>query len=248
MSLRSTLQVVLLFVLGFQLSLAFAKPAFHNQQLTQRSPTGTSEFLTNAQRLAAGFPPLPPKRRFSPTKVELAARSAPSPTLYSGSIRIRDYASPQAPQGWVSKTSAAGNTVRLTPGNGDRLLMSFTYFAPDRAFEVAISDNDNFHFLGAVGGGLTSSAPTRNNLVRTNSATPNSGPQNVGNAVGGTSESYIWKFNPTTSEFSGVWSNGPNNDVPVYFYLTTAPPQRILSISANPNLTGSTKVRLFLDV
>ncbi|KAH6906095.1 hypothetical protein BKA70DRAFT_1225012 [Coprinopsis sp. MPI-PUGE-AT-0042] len=65
-------------------------------------------------------------------------------------------------------------------------MKSFTYFAADRALEVVISRCElGFHFLRAVGGGLSSSATARNNLVRTNSATPNSGPQDVGNAVGG---------------------------------------------------------------
>ena len=75
------LRAALLFLLGFQLSFTLAQPTFPDAGLTKRTPTTTSEFYqTNAQRLAAGFPPMAPKRRhFAPTKVGIAAR-APSPT------------------------------------------------------------------------------------------------------------------------------------------------------------------------
>ncbi|KAH6888983.1 hypothetical protein BKA70DRAFT_1329826 [Coprinopsis sp. MPI-PUGE-AT-0042] len=252
MSFRSTLQVVLLLVLGFQLSLVLSKPAFHNQQVTKRLLTNTSDFQTNAQRLVAGLPPLPPKRRFSPTRVQLAARSGPSPTPYAGFIRIKDFAYPNTALGWISKTTSTGK-IRLTTALPDRLPIGFTYFAPDRLFEMAITnDNVQWKYLGATGPTLSSSARTTNGLVRTNSATPNSGPQVVGHSAGsGASESYIWKFDPTTNEFSGVWSNSASSEVPVYFYMTEASGLKFFYISANPNLSsadGLSKVRFYLEV
>lgn len=86
MSLRSVLQVALLFLVSFQLSSVLAKPTFYNPGMAKRMPTGTGEYQTNAQRLAAGLPPMPPKRRFSPTKVEVVARAASSPTPFVPSI------------------------------------------------------------------------------------------------------------------------------------------------------------------
>ncbi|KAH6916398.1 hypothetical protein BKA70DRAFT_485806 [Coprinopsis sp. MPI-PUGE-AT-0042] len=71
---RSALQFVLLLLFSFQLSAVLAKPAFPNLVVAKRSPTDTSVYQTNAQRLAAGLPPLAPKRRFSPTTVGLADR------------------------------------------------------------------------------------------------------------------------------------------------------------------------------
>ncbi|KAH6890767.1 hypothetical protein BKA70DRAFT_1234518 [Coprinopsis sp. MPI-PUGE-AT-0042] len=116
------------------------------------------------------------------------------PRRKEGSIGMRDFASPQLPQGWISKTSVAR-----------------------KALEVAISQrelaHDTFHFLGAVGGSLSSSATTRDNLVRTNSATPtDSGPQNVGNAVGGGEKSYpypkTWDFDHRKNfEFAATTTN-----------------------------------------
>ncbi|KAH6906080.1 ankyrin repeat-containing domain protein [Coprinopsis sp. MPI-PUGE-AT-0042] len=49
-------------------------------------------------------------------------------------------------------------------------------------------DNNNFHFLGAVGGSLSSSATTRNNLAGLIQRHP---PQDVGNAVGGVKVKFI---------------------------------------------------------
>ena len=81
MAFGSALRVALFFVLSFQLSLVLAKPTSFGQA-TKRSLTNANEYQTNAQRLAAGLTPLPPKRRFSPTKVQLAGRAEPSPTAF----------------------------------------------------------------------------------------------------------------------------------------------------------------------
>ncbi|KAH6916347.1 cytochrome P450 [Coprinopsis sp. MPI-PUGE-AT-0042] len=148
--------------------------------------------------------------------------------LYQGLRQSSGTSRVDLPYAIVFVANSFQSTVRLTSGNGDRLLMSFTYFAPDRALELATGELGQQRFPPPRRGRRraqfesTISATTRNNLVRTRSspmATPNSGPQSIGNAVGGTRESYIWKFNPTTTEFP-----------------------RILSISANTNLPGSTIV------
>jgi hypothetical protein len=82
MSIRSVLQVALLFLLSLQLSSVLAKPTFPLTEMVKRAPTGTVEYQTNAQRLANGLPPMPPKRRFAPSKVGVAARAASSPTPF----------------------------------------------------------------------------------------------------------------------------------------------------------------------
>lgn len=249
MALRSALRVALVFVLGFQLSLVLAKPAVFSQTI-KRSLVNTNEYQTNAQRLAAGLTPLPPKRRFAPTKVQLAARTEPSPTAFSGFIQVKDFANPNTVHGWFSRSLWNGR-ILLAIGNGNRLPVGFTYYSRDRVFEMPISDADPFHFAGVAASNLLhQSASTQNNFIRTNSAAPNAGPQTVGHAAGaGTSESYIWKFDPTTKELTGVFSNTANSEIPVYFYVTNGAGDRFLSLSGHPNLGSAkavTKVSLYL--
>ncbi|KAF6755200.1 hypothetical protein DFP72DRAFT_1045665 [Ephemerocybe angulata] len=106
MSPRTPLQLILLFLLSIQLSFVIAKPTIPQHGVVRRAPTSTARYDTNAKRLAAGLPPLTPRRRFTPTRVGVAAR-APSPILYSGYIRIADWVT-NVPIGWVSKTTSSG--------------------------------------------------------------------------------------------------------------------------------------------
>ncbi|KAF6743711.1 hypothetical protein DFP72DRAFT_1052706 [Ephemerocybe angulata] len=250
MSPRTPLQLVLLFLLSLQLSFVIAKPTFPQHGVVRRAPTSTTGYETNAKRLAAGLPPLTPLRRFTPTRVGVAAR-APSPILYSGSgLRINDWAT-NAPIGWVSRTTSTGR-IRMTTTPGDALPVTFSFVSSDTTLELAINDSLNWHYLGAQGNALSGpSSTTVNGFVRTNSVSCGSAAAVVGHSAGsGATESCIWKFNPSTSEFTSVWTNPDLAVLDTYFYISNGPGLRFLYLTSNPNLpvaSGVTRVRLYLD-
>ncbi|KAF6765576.1 hypothetical protein DFP72DRAFT_868124 [Ephemerocybe angulata] len=250
MSPRTPLQLILLFLLSIQLSFVIAKPTIPQHGVVRRAPTSTARYDTNAKRLAAGLPPLAPRRRFTPTRVGVAAR-APSPILYSGHLRISDWLT-NVPIGWVSKTTSTGR-IRMTTATGDRLPGSFSFVSSDTTFEMAINDNVNWHYLGAQGSSLSGpSSTTVNGFVRTNSVPSGSGPAAVGHSAGsGSTESYIWKFNPSSSEFTSAYHRPQHISLlDTYFYLSNGPGLRFLYITSNPNLavsSGVTRVHVYLD-
>ncbi|KAF5331402.1 hypothetical protein D9611_011824 [Ephemerocybe angulata] len=252
---RTALQAVLVFLFSFQLSFVFATPTLRTQGIARRAPTSASGYETNAKRFAAGLPPLPPKRRFTPSRVGVAAR-APSAVPFSGFLRIDDFET-GSNIGWVSKTLLGGQ-IRSTPGGGqNRLPISFNFVSSGTPFDMPISDGDDFHYLGAAGGSLTGPSTTNvNPVVRTNSIPAGSGPMNVGNSGAdsggpGASESVIWKYNPSGSEFTSEWVNPDFILIATYFYLSNGPGNRFLYISSNPDLGEPeevTRVRVFLDL
>ncbi|KAH6916304.1 hypothetical protein BKA70DRAFT_1255296 [Coprinopsis sp. MPI-PUGE-AT-0042] len=258
MSPRSALQLLLFLVLSLQLSLGFASPTFHDHAVSTRT------FATNAQRLAAGLPPLTPKRRFSPTRAQLAARGAPSPTPFSGFIRISDV-NGQPTRDWLQRRKASLVGVERTAYVDDKLAVAFTFYSSDITFEIAIRDlNTDFPYLGLEGSTFGSNL---NSITRTNSGmckrscatyfsylpvmpliTVPSG--SMAKAVGSsppgiTSESHVWKLNPTTNELTAVWINPDSKEVPVYFYIDTR-----ISASGSPTMgsfLGYPRARLYFE-
>ncbi|KAH6889073.1 hypothetical protein BKA70DRAFT_1442690 [Coprinopsis sp. MPI-PUGE-AT-0042] len=249
MSPRSALQLALLLILSFQLSFALAKPTFPNMGLARRVPTETGEYQTNAQRLAAGLSPMAPKRRFSPSKVGLAARAAASPISYSGTIAIRDN-SGTASMGWMASGLASGNIVYTSSPSG-KLPVSFTYYDSGSVFEIGVQDTANYRYVGVAGSTLGSNNANAFNLVRTNSV-PYGPPQTVGHSASSGpqgSESFIWKLNPTSNELTAVWVNPSGNVItPTYFYVS-GPSGSNIRLSGHGNLNAAllTKVRLFWE-
>ncbi|KAF6744785.1 hypothetical protein DFP72DRAFT_927603 [Ephemerocybe angulata] len=239
MSPRTPLQLVLLFLLTLQLSFVIAKPTIPQHGVVRRAPTGTARYDTNSKRLAAGLPPLTPRRRFTPTRVDVAAR-APSPISYSGYVRISDWAS-GTPLGYVSKTTSDGVRIEMTTSPGDRLPVTFSFDSSDTTFELGINDSLNWHYLGGQGiAHFGPSSTTVNSFVRTNSVSCGSAPQVVGHSAGlvGPTESCIWKFNASNSEFTVV---------DIYFYISDVPGNEFLFLTSNPNRSAVTRVRLYLE-
>ncbi|KAH6911283.1 hypothetical protein BKA70DRAFT_1424028 [Coprinopsis sp. MPI-PUGE-AT-0042] len=240
--MSSTFQLLFLLFLSFQLSFfsVLGKP-------TSSAPNDMSNgYQTNAQRLRAGLPPLPPKRRFEPTKATLAARSGPSPTPFSGYVQVRDYAT-NADLGWVGKVAINGRLLPVTAPNL-RLPVGFTYYSPTNVFEMAVTDGaSSWRYIGAQANQMT--AATGAVFVRTNSVPSGSPPQSVGHSLqnSGPSESHVWKFDAATKEFTSTWVQPGGLAIDTYFHLQKNG-GNFLHFMPSPNhdVTFWQRVRLFL--
>ncbi|KAH6889072.1 hypothetical protein BKA70DRAFT_886243 [Coprinopsis sp. MPI-PUGE-AT-0042] len=146
-----------------------------------------------------------PKRRFSPTTVGLAARAAASPIFFSGSIRIRTL-SGGAPVGWVG--NAVGGLLVPTTNLGERLPLSFTYVDSATFVELNIQDNAQYRYVGVAASTLGAMSSANGFIVRSNSV-PLGPPMPNGHSAASpaTSETFIWKFDPSTNELTATWTN-----------------------------------------
>jgi len=224
-------------------------------ELTKGTPTGTGEFYqTNAQRLAAGLPPLAPKRRhFTPTRVGIAAR-APSPTAMTGGLIRVLQADSNSLLGWLHKSPASG-FVDCSPRGWDHLSFSFTYYDPTTPFELRIGDTASYPYLGAAATSFATSSSTTGSLVRTNSALEYGPPKVVGHSSRPPfspldSESFVWKYNPANKEITGTWVNPDKTSLDTYFYFNPGTTEMVMS--GHPRLPSNgfinyRRTRLFWD-
>ncbi|KAH6916378.1 hypothetical protein BKA70DRAFT_1395936 [Coprinopsis sp. MPI-PUGE-AT-0042] len=160
--------------------------------------------------------------------------------LYTGSIRLKHYAN-NSDIGWMGNIQP--QRLYWTANLTEKLPLSLTYQDPDTIFcdqdcgtpmlfipysrseEVVLQDASALPFVGVSGDYIFSPSSTvAPHFVRSN-AVPYGPSQNVGNSapVGtGKSQTFVWKFNPTTSELTGVWTNPDGTVIPTFFYTNPA--------------------------
>ncbi|PPR01258.1 hypothetical protein CVT24_006022 [Panaeolus cyanescens] len=246
----NVLRAALFFFIACQFLAVSAKPEYSLASKRSRSSLSKLlevEFDTNAKRMSAGLSPRTPTRPFNPTRI-VGRQSQPSPTLYSGKVVARD--TNGADIGWISKTTSTGR-IRMTTGIGDVLPVSLTYYSSGAVLGLSIDDNLNWKWVGVQGSALSGpSSTTVNGFVRSNPVAAGSPAAVVGHSAGsGSTETHIFKFNPTTNEITAVWVNPDSAVLDAYFYLSNGPGLRFFYLTSNPNLTSSsgvTRVSLYL--
>ncbi|GBE86456.1 hypothetical protein BKA93DRAFT_623356 [Sparassis latifolia] len=181
------------------------------------------DWATNAQRLAAGLPLLPPKfkrafpgqnqARDDPTPAFGAKRSVASstPVAYSGHIEIKNITGSSF--GFLAQNQTGINGV--SSNETEYIAVSFTTTTPAaEPFNILIS-NPAFpspFYLGGNGTNLlasdSASIVTLGDVVQTAPSAPPSSNTNE--------ESAIWSINSRTQELTVQWINSDSSKVKTY--------------------------------
>ncbi|PPQ96274.1 hypothetical protein CVT26_005661 [Gymnopilus dilepis] len=180
-----------------------------------------SPFETNAQRLARGLPPKPPRfRRFlgrGGTPVLFARASAsPSPSAVAsvtltGRLQVRNPEDGSVlgnVRNWATGGTISGvNSL----SNGQDLIVKFSY-NPSRpsGFNI-ISTNAAFPAPFYVGAGIAAGSNPPNLAVGSRDTVPFT---NVDLSSGPLEESAIWFIDPTTKKLTARWTNADGSAAP----------------------------------
>ncbi|KAM5545484.1 hypothetical protein V8D89_000522 [Ganoderma adspersum] len=182
------------------------------------------ETWTNAQRLAAGLPPLAPRRfkRATPTEPGIAKRAAPSPspsahvkhpfdnirltaveTSYTGTLQARTV-SGNASLGFVRLSSSG---IALGGDDGSRVTFTAVGTLPFSIATVTDGADEEPSFLGAVGktaiASGSGSAAALSNVVQT--------PAHARPTLSG-GESAIWTMDANTLKLTALGDKPLTND------------------------------------
>ncbi|EMD38927.1 hypothetical protein CERSUDRAFT_112636, partial [Gelatoporia subvermispora B] len=204
---------------------------------------------TNAQRLAAGLPPLPPKRRAAGTRI-VSASPSPSasprpPQKFSGVVKVR-LASNGTTIGFVQNGTA--NVAGVSASDvTDRLEVAFsTTGAPNAAPFNILATNPTFPAPFFVGGNGTAALGSGSaNVVaidRVGQTSPFAPPDS---SAGG--ESAIWSYSLRTKELTARWIN-PDGSKPktAIGFNSTANSLFLTGDIAAYNAAGGTPAEAFL--
>ncbi|PPR01253.1 hypothetical protein CVT24_006017 [Panaeolus cyanescens] len=202
---------------------------------------------TNSERLAARLPPLTPARLFNPS-VHVARQA--SPTLYSGTVRIRDAESDEA-LGWISKHEFEDVPVVTTTTNIDeKVIVEFNDTTPDSAFGLhIIGDDVSLKWIGVVGVDFPMTNASVSSVLRTypvpagSPAQPQTFPSGFYTHV----ESHIWTFDLPKRELTATWVNSDYSSVPLYFYVAKDANLLFVANVAQAPYPRLTRVYIFLD-
>ncbi|KAL4264893.1 Glycoside hydrolase family 131 protein [Pleurotus pulmonarius] len=187
---------------------------------------------TNAERLARGLTPLPPKFRsivpgFLPTRSYGAKRGTvspqpPSPNTYSGMVQVRN--SEDRSIGYLKNWAGTSTINGVNFGSEDEdLHVSFTLPPGSNGpFDILVT-NPNFekpHYAGVSTGSTPGSlaAQISNAIAFTN--VPQTPPGSLPILGGATSvyvESAIWFFDPETKEITAQFINPDGSKPPTIF-------------------------------
>ncbi|PIL34555.1 hypothetical protein GSI_03333 [Ganoderma sinense ZZ0214-1] len=181
------------------------------------------ETWTNAQRLAAGLPPLAPRRfkRATPTEPGVPRRHAPSPspsahvkhpihlapvkTSYTGTLQARTVPG-NSSLGFVRLSSSG---VTLGGDNASRVTFTAVGTLPFSIATVTGGANEEPSFLGAVGktaiASGSASAAALSNVVQT--------PAHARPTSSTGSESAIWTIDANTRRLTALWVNPDGSHV-----------------------------------
>lgn len=174
----------------------------------KRTPTvDPATLLTNAARMRAGYPPLKPRSMLTPTRV--TARHPGSSALpVTGKIKVKKANGDLV--GYVSR-SLGPHGYGIAFGLFDRMSI---FFKPTSLFKIDIfgAPYPNLGFNGGDLGG------NKNLLTASNPTGPNSGPSNVGNSLGGKSETTIWSYNSGSKSLTAQWRNADGSYPSTHFW------------------------------
>ncbi|OCH87392.1 hypothetical protein OBBRIDRAFT_159752 [Obba rivulosa] len=170
---------------------------------------------TNAQRLAVGLPPLPPKRRATGTR-SVSASPSPSPrppTTFTGHLEARSNNGTTV--GFV-KNTAGGVDGIVPPSDPGTLEVSFSTTATPGAPPFSIlATNPAFPPPFNVGGNgtaaLGSGSPDVVAINHVGFTSPFSPP-----SIDAGGESSIWSYSTSTKEITAQWIN-PDGSHPTTF-------------------------------
>ncbi|KIM38882.1 hypothetical protein M413DRAFT_447569 [Hebeloma cylindrosporum] len=207
-------QRVLVLFTVLQLSLfvaAIAPPLLRGlsrPETVKRIPEADSaNLLTNAARLRAGLTPLKPRSVVTPTRVT-ARNPGTSALPVNGEIKVKTANGDLV--GYVSRSLGA-HGYGIASGRSDRMSISFK---PKSLFKIDISGSP-YPYLGFNGGDL---GGNKNLLTASNPTGRNSVPLNVGNSLGGKSETTIWSYDSGTKSLIAQWINADGSTPSTRFW------------------------------
>ncbi|PPQ66514.1 hypothetical protein CVT24_007063 [Panaeolus cyanescens] len=256
MLVREAFTSILFFLFAFHISGTYARPSFSLNSKRSHSASSLAarselEYSTNAKRMAAGLQPRAPTRVFDPRHFNHNNGPKPSAVPYSGTIRVDKRSGGSL--GYLGSNLVSGRFT-VTSNSNQKLGVSFNYLNTNTELQLKItSDSSSYPYVGAKGGILLSNAFSFDNskadLVRTNQV-GNSGSVSgfAGNSSGsGITQSFIWKFNPTTKEITASWTH-LWGDTDVYIFYRANDPGKGLYLSADSDLGNNyTRVKFFLE-
>ncbi|KAJ7493697.1 hypothetical protein FB451DRAFT_1215152 [Mycena latifolia] len=173
---------------------------------------------TNAQRLARGLPPLPPKRRSG--RAALARRSAGVPVSYTGTIQVTN-AGTGAVVGYVYQASGSTNHFGVTTDMSSALSFMLSVdstVVSSSGINIAATTSTyatTWPYMGGIVGVINTNANLASGspnfaYVQGTSLTPDDSPAaSVSNSYPTIekSESAIWNYDASTGAISAQWIN-----------------------------------------
>jgi len=229
----------LLSLLAIAATTVLASPANNSggpALLVRRSFSGDSVYArrtadaywsqTNAQRLARGLTPSPPKQLFTPSRVRRQLPSS-SPTI-TASIGVFKSDGTRSgymgSQGTIATTQSSATTFLFRdPTSASDLVELNNYGSNTRTVFASYTNSYT------VGPGSTNTLM----MSTTTLSTPAGSTQQADLTKGPTqySESTVWSIDPNTGVVSAYWVNPDGSQVPVYFVQRTMTTGTITTMS-----------------
>lgn len=207
--------VVLLFLTLVQSTLASSHARHHRPQSNVANRSNT-----NAKRLAAGLPLLPPRSLSGPTRVQHKRSTPSSVSCNYNNKYIRVY-QPSSSNflGYVKNSFPADGSQEYAYGltNDPNAAMQISFDSPctgSSTVEITISGSSVYPYLGFAGGDLVDGSQATCGLVGTSHTDHNAPPSPVGNTYSNVypnSESFLWNFDTTTSILTAQWVNSDSS-------------------------------------
>ncbi|TFK39802.1 hypothetical protein BDQ12DRAFT_649266 [Crucibulum laeve] len=167
-------------------------------------------YETNAQRMARGLPPNPPKFLREPTSVQVARRTQPSPqppVKYTGRLEVRTQEGHNSGhvRNWETPGTISG--VNFLGPEDDLLVSIIPCASGEKLFDI-FSTNPKFpapFYVGAAGSTLIPGERSVISFTNVEQTSPNSLPSS--SPRGGFVESAIWTIDSNTKELKAQWIN-----------------------------------------
>jgi len=228
-------------------TLATALPNLGERSLHRSSVTLEDRTLgplnTNAKRLAAGLPPLPAARAWTPTGTDGAKRSTPSSATYTGAIKVVR-AEDNGDFGYISKTlDASGRYIVDIKDNAASV--SFLAYQSGSSATISITDltatSDERKFTTNIGAaiphGIELATDSSNAAVLGGTMLTLGGAIAQGTTfttiLGSDVQSAIWSFDPASNKLTASWVNSNSETLAVTLFWNPTAPAVVLTVDAN---------------
>ncbi|KAJ7278971.1 hypothetical protein C8J57DRAFT_151434 [Mycena rebaudengoi] len=187
--------------------------------------------LTNAQRLARGLSPLPPKRRNG--RAPLARRSAGPPVTKTGRIMVTN-TNTNAFLGYVSQNNTSFNHFGR---GGEAVALTFQLTvdstvrtSPTIDIRADSSYGSIWPFMGGICGVVTTSCDLNPGSINyvfiqgTGQSAPNAPPSSISNSYPSSelAESAIWTYDALTGALKPQWVNTDGSKRPSFIQYVTS--------------------------
>jgi hypothetical protein len=216
--------------------------ALHRSPVTLEDRT-LGPLNTNAKRLAAGLPPLPAARAWTPTGTDGAKRSTPSSATYTGAIKVIR-AEDNGDFGYISKTLDP-NGRYIVDIRDNAASVSFLAYQSGLSATISITDlsaiTDDRKFTTSIGAAIVPGSELA--ADSSNAAVLGGSMLTLGGAIsqattyttilGSAVQSAIWSFDPSNNQLTASWVNSNSQTLAVTLFWNPTGTALVLTADAN---------------